>query len=65
MRALLFISSIVTLSYGLWEHDWTLIFVALTLAVIWPLIASGVYEDVRQQRLLDELWDDDDLSESA
>ncbi len=64
MRSFLFLVAIVALSYGLWIHDWTTIIAAFTLAIIWPLIERDI--DVRSERaLLDRLWDDDDLKDSA
>ncbi len=64
MRSLLFILAILLLCYGLWAHDWTTIIASVGVAVIWPAIENDVR--FRQQRtLLDKLWDDDDLSDSA
>ncbi len=64
MRSLLFILAILLLCYGLWAHDWTTIIASVAVAVIWPIIENDVR--FRQQRtLLDKLWDDDDLSDSA
>ncbi len=64
MRSLLFILAILLLCYGLWAHDWTTIIASVGVAVIWPAIENDVR--FRQQRtLLDRLWDDDDLSDSA
>ena len=64
MRSLLFILAILLLCYGLWAHDWTTIVASVGVAVIWPAIENDVR--FRQQRtLLDRLWDDDDLSDSA
>ncbi len=64
MRSLLFVLAILLLCYGLWAHDWTTIVASVGVAVIWPAIENDVR--FRQQRtLLDRLWDDDDLSDSA
>ncbi len=64
MRSLLFILAILLLCSGLWAHDWTTIIASVAVAVIWPIIENDVR--FRQQRtLLDKLWDDDDLSDSA
>ena len=64
MRSLLFILAILLLCYGLWAHDWTTIIASVGVAVIWPAIENDVR--FRQQRtVLDRLWDDDDLSDSA
>ncbi len=64
MRSLIFVFAIVLLAYGLWAHDWTTILASIAVAVIWPIIENDVR--FRQQRtLLDKLWDDDDLSDSA
>ena len=64
MRSLLFILAILLLCYGLWAHDWTTIIASVGVAVIWPLIENDVR--MRQKRtLLDRLWDDTDLSDSA
>ncbi len=64
MRSLLFVLAILLLCYGLWAHDWTTIIASIAVAVIWPIIENDVR--FRQQRtLLDKLWDDDDLSDSA
>ncbi len=64
MRSLIFILAIILLCYGLWAHDWTTIIASVAVAVIWPIIENDVR--FRQQRtLLDKLWDDDDLSDSA
>jgi len=57
MRSILFITVISFLAYGLWAHDWSIIIAAITLAIVWPLVAA----DVKRHRL----WADDDLSESA
>ena len=54
--------------YGLWEHDWRILFASTLLAVVWPMIrdeAASAREERRQRELLDRLWDDDDLSGSA
>jgi hypothetical protein len=61
------IFSVSFLAYGLWAHDWTTIIASAAMAAVWPFIASGVLmERERAEReLLDRLWDDDDLSESA
>jgi hypothetical protein len=61
-------SAIWFLGYGLWQHDWRIILVSVLLAVIWPLIQDqvvSVAEERRHQQVLDRLWDDDDLSDSA
>ncbi len=64
MKSLLFVLAILLLCYGLWAHDWTTIIASVGVAVIWPAIENDVR--FRQQRtLLDKLWDDDDLSDSA
>ena len=64
MRSLFFVFAIVMIAYGLWAHDWTTIIASVGVAVIWPAIENDVR--FRQQRtLLDKLWDDDDLSDSA
>ena len=52
------------LCYGLWAHDWTTIVASVGVAVIWPAIENDVRMR-QQQTLLDRLWDDDDLSDSA
>jgi hypothetical protein len=64
MRSILFITVISFLAYGLWAHDWSIIVSALTLAVVWPLVAADVKRHTERE-LLDRLWADDDLSESA
>ena len=55
------------LACGLWNHDWTTIIASLVMVLVWPLIAPEILmEKERTEReLLDRLWDDDDLSESA
>ncbi len=64
MKSLLFVLAILILCYGLWAHDWTTIIASVGVAVIWPAIQNDVR--MRQQRtLLDKLWDDSDLSDSA
>ena len=64
LSALPFARSARSLCYGLWAHDWTTIVASVGVAVIWPLIENDVR--MRQQRtLLDRLWDDTDLSDSA
>jgi hypothetical protein len=49
------------LGAGLWLHDWRLILAGAVTAVVWPLIAP----DVSHERELDELWNEDDLSDSC
>ena len=52
--------------YGLWEHDWRILFASALVALIWPLIHDEVmHADERKaerqhHELLDRLWDDDD-----
>ncbi len=64
MRSLLFIALLAFLSYGLWMHDWTTIVASVALLAIYPLIAEDV-EDRKRRELLERLWSDEDLSESA
>ncbi len=57
MRHLITLVAVAFLAYGLWNHDWTTIFAAFLLAVIWPLIAHDV-EMRSERRVLDKLWDE-------
>ncbi len=67
MGVLLIVSALLFLCYGLWAHDWTVIGASLTLLVAWPLVKNEVMhrEQRRQRVILDYLWADDDLSDSA
>lgn len=68
MRALLCLMALALVVKGLWDHDWKLILAGAVTAVAWPIIAADVREVNRRRehkRLLDHLWDDDDLSRSA
>lgn len=49
--------------FGLWTHDWRILFASALLACIWPLIKDEVFlvaERRHHEELLDYLWDDDD-----
>ncbi len=67
MRSLLFIATLAFLSYGLWVHYWTTIGASIALLAIYPLIAEDVEmrEERQRRELLEKLWADEDLSESA
>lgn len=54
-------ASLCCLSIGLWNHDWTTILASVALLVLFPLMGK----DASRRRKLDDLWDDDDLSNSA
>ncbi len=64
MRVWPYIIWLSALSYGLWAHDWTMIGTSILVALVWPMIAVDL-EKQRRERLLDRLWNDDDLSNSA
>ncbi len=65
MRVWPYIIWLSALSYGLWIHQWTLIVMAIVIALVWPMIAVDL-EKQRRERLLERLWDDDGhLSNSA
>ena len=67
MRAMLIIVCIFAIASGLWNHDWTAIGAGVLLAVVWPAISEEVMgvRECEHRELLDRLWDDDDLSDSA
>lgn len=67
-RGFLIGASLWFLGYGLWQHDWRIIVASAALGLVWPLISDEVMyvaKERRHRELLDYLWDDDDLSESA
>ncbi len=64
MRSSIFLLALITLAYGLWAHDWSLIVTSVVLIVVWPMLVEDLQKHKRE-RMIDRLWDDDDLSESA
>ena len=60
----IYLTSLASVIYGLWMHDWRTIAAGILVGILWPMIALEV-DERHERRLLDHLWDDDDLSGSA
>ncbi len=67
---LLYLTGVASFCLGLWTHDWRTIFAGVVVAAAGPLVAlEADYRhdqsvNRRERRVLDRLWDDDDLSGS-